>query len=433
MASDDDIEEEAVLHNATSSSMFLSRHSDFTLPVSNVRRGSPPLEMLSSSPPTDPPRRTIFTDKVQHKYDVAERGLPKLTINQDEPAHDDDGILYDPNIPSVIPVISNNTNATNCSSIAHNNNHHHHLVTTNGTETPHSQLLMSPITPFTQHRRKAVHETRHAQSLLIGIAFCAVWSPSNCMAPNLTQMANAFGFQNTQERDLYLGSYCALATGVLSLPIAAGIGILADMQSRQKLFCITVFLGGVSAILTGLATEYYQLLIARLLNGGFMSGSVPVAFSFLGDLFHVHERNAASSGLTAMMGLGIIIGQVYAGMMGTKYGWSHAFYVSGTWTIFFAMACAIAVHEPVRGGTEHVLQAMLQTGTRYERVLTWQGFVHAMRHNKSNGILLWQGFFSSLPWGMVFVFLNDYLSQEKGFSVPDATFLVLIFGVGCAM
>jgi len=32
----------------------------------------------------------------------------------------------------------------------------------------------------------------------------------------------------------------------------------------------------------------------------------------------------------------------------------------------------------------------------------------------------------------VFVFLNDFLSQEVGLSVPDATYLVLIFGVGCA-
>jgi sugar phosphate permease len=38
-----------------------------------------------------------------------------------------------------------------------------------------------------------------------------------------------------------------------------------------------------------------------------------------------------------------------------------------------------------------------------------------------------------MPWGIVFVFLNDYLSQEKGFSVPDATFMVMLFGVGCAI
>lgn len=173
--------------------------------------------------------------------------------------------------------------------------------------------------------------------------------------------------------------------------------------------------------------------MARLLNGSFMSGSVPVAFSLLGDLFDTNERNAASSGLTAMMGLGIIAGQVYAGVVGSSKGWPHAFYVSSAITMVSALLVLLLVREPVRGGKEEVLQDMLRHGTRYERKLTWEGFVQTMRNNESNMIIMWQGFFSSVPWGIIFVFLNDYLSQERGFSVPDATYLVAVFGVGCAV
>jgi translation initiation factor 4G len=295
---------------------------------------------------------------------------------------------------------------------------------------------MSPMTPATPTRppitkRKRPHETLHAQSLLLGLAFAAVWTPSNLMAPNLTEIALDFDM-NESERDLYLGSYCALATGVLSFPVGAGIGILTDLVSRQRLFCITVAGGAFSAAATGLCTQYWQLFLARLLTGGFMSGSVPVVFSFLGDLFATEERNTASSGLTAMMGLGIIMGQVYAGMVGSTAGWQNAFFVSGAGTMVLAVLCLFLVQEPVRGGKEKVLQAMLKAGTRYDRKLTWARFWHAVRHNKSNTILLWQGFFSSLPWGIIFVFLNDFLSQERRFSVPDATYLVLLFGIGCA-
>lgn len=283
-----------------------------------------------------------------------------------------------------------------------------------------------------KQRKQRPHENIHAQSLLLGLAFAAVWTPSNLMAPNLTEIAKDFGFDESQ-RDLYLGSYCALATGVLSFPIGAGIGILTDIVSRQRLFCVTVAGGALSALATGLCTSYWQLFLARLLTGGFMSGSVPVAFSFLSDLFATEERNAASSGLTAMMGLGIILGQVYAGVVGSTAGWTHAFFVSGTGTMILAVLCLFLVQEPVRGGKEKALQDMLKAGTRYERKLTWQGFLHTVRHNESNTILLWQGFFSSLPWGIIFVFLNDYLSQERNFSVPDATFLVFLFGLGCAV
>jgi translation initiation factor 4G len=133
-----------------------------------------------------------------------------------------------------------------------------------------------------------------------------------------------------------------------------------------------------------------------------------------------------------MMGCGIIAGQVYAGVVGSTLGWPHAFYISSLWTLLAATLVFMFVQEPERGGKEKVLQDMISQGTRYEKKLSWEGFFHAMRHNKSNVILMWQGFFSSVPWGIIFVFLNDYLSQERGFSVPDATFLVLVFGLGCA-
>ena len=132
-----------------------------------------------------------------------------------------------------------------------------------------------------------------------------------------------------------------------------------------------------------------------------------------------------------MMGLGIIVGQVYAGSSFVNE-WSDPFKVSGAVTTVLAVLCVFLVKDPERGGKEKVLQDMLRAGTRYERKLSWRGFYHAVRHNPSNFILLWQGFFSSLPWGVIFVFLNDFLSQERGFSVPDATFLVAVFGVGCA-
>ena len=125
--------------------------------------------------------------------------------------------------------------------------------------------------------------------------------------------------------------------------------------------------------------------------------------------------------------------EVYAGTVGNTKGWQHPFWVSSGFTLVMGLCVALLVQEPVRGGKEKVLQDMLRQGKRYDRKLTWGGFLSAMKNNQSNGILMAQGFFSSLPWGIIFVFLNDYLSQERGFSVPDATFIVLVFGVGCAV
>ena len=272
--------------------------------------------------------------------------------------------------------------------------------------------------------------TLHIQSFVLGIAFFAIWLPQNLMAPNLTQMAEYFHF-SPEQRDLYLGANIALATGVLSLPLSALLGILADtVSSRIFLFAATVFCGGLSAICTGLSVTYTQLFFARFLCGGCMAGSVVIAFSILGDVFDAKDRNAASSGLTAMMGFGILLGQVFAGTVGDIYGWKVPFYISGAGSIVTSIFVLCIVKEPVRGGKEKVLQEMIASGKKYDRKLTMEGFIHAMTKNKTNVILMLQGLFTNVPWGIIFTFLNDYLSQEQGLSVPASTFLVFIFGIG---
>ena len=253
------------------------------------------------------------------------------------------------------------------------------------------------------------------------------------MAPNLTQIAEYFHFSPSQ-RDVFLGANIAFATGVLSLPVSALIGFVADvLPSRKTLYAITVAMGGLASIATGLATNYTTLYIARFVCGGCMAGTTPIAFSLLGDFFDASERNAASSGLTAAMGGGIIIGQLYSGMMGPKLGWSYPFYVCGAVAVVSAVLVQIFVSDPIRGGKEQILQDLMKSGRSYDRKLTLEGFWHAMRKNTSNFLLMVQGFFTSVPWGIIFTFLNDYLSQECGLSVQDATFLVLVFGVGSAL
>lgn len=427
------VDDDAASNSVSSSSIvrdpIIPLHSDLTVPYSNVSGCLPLLDSPSMLDARNTMRRSVFGGLEKHKYGVTP---PSQHYNGGGTYH------HASRQPTFEPSASGSTDSSAVTTKSYGNTDFDcgmSDLTAPGSPTrqDHIRDLLSTDQVRSSHRKRPpMHETLHAQSLILGLAFLAIWSPQNCMAPNLTQMAADFGFSD-KERDFYLGANVALATGVLSLPISAGIGILADVYNRKYLFCLTVAMGGFSAWLTGASQTYRMLFFARLLNGSFMSGSVPVAFSLLGDLFDTHERNAASSGLTAMMGLGIIAGQVYAGVVGSSKGWSHAFYVSAVATLISAALVLMLVREPIRGGKEEVLQAMLKHGTSYDRKLTWSGFCQTMRNNQSNMILIWQGFFSSIPWGIIFVFLNDYLSQERGFSVPDATYLVAVFGVGCAV
>lgn len=428
----------AAMIDGDNDDIVMPQHSDFTIPTSNAFNGGSDEHVdFSKAPPTEIPsltvgddscgstsgsiRRSVFGNSVGQRYNVPT--LMKSLSPMLDPPESPVQVMYRATEQvSVSPL----TPARSPSRTFRYQDDEDGQLLEDGER---QAILLGQPRRFLQ--RQTFHETVHAQSLLLGLAFMAIWSPNNAMAPNLSQMAEFFGMSQA-ERDLYLGSYCALALGVFSLPLSALLGFMTDFYSRKHLFVCCVIGGSLASAWTGWSKTFSSLFWARLVSGGCMSGSVPVAFSLLGDLFSTEERNAASSGLTAMMGLGILLGQVFAGTVGPGKSWQYPFFASALLSLTAALMVIIWVREPVRGAKEKALQGLLTSGSNYERQLTLTGFLDAMRKNHSNSLLLWQGFFTSLPWGIVFVFLNDYLSQEKGFSVPDATFVVMLFGVGCA-
>jgi len=48
----------------------------------------------------------------------------------------------------------------------------------------------------------------------------------------------------------------------------------------------------------------------------------------------------------------------------------------------------------------------------------------------SVALIFVQGFPGCLPWGMIYVFLNDYFSTDRGMSVQEATAALTLFGIG---
>ena len=47
---------------------------------------------------------------------------------------------------------------------------------------------------------------------------------------------------------------------------------------------------------------------------------------------------------------------------------------------------------------------------------------------RTNLLILLQALPGTVPWGVFFVYLNDYYAHDKGFSVQDATLLVMVIG-----
>ena len=255
------------------------------------------------------------------------------------------------------------------------------------------------------------------------------------MSPNLTSMAEEFAFDK-EERDHLLGAELSLAYSVFSIPGAMALGLLADCGSRQQLFVIVVVLGALATLCTAYVESYSSLFWLRVASGTATNAVIPIAFSFLGDLYPPDNRSLPSTLVTAAMGVGILVGQVLAGVVGPHMGWRAPFVIISLPGLAAGVLTCLYVSEPMRGQSENAVAEMLRggggEGGRVARKLDWGAFV-AMLHIRSNILLILQAFPGTIPWGVLFAYLNDFLSQEKGLPVEQATLLVSLFGVGSAV
>lgn len=288
-----------------------------------------------------------------------------------------------------------------------------------------------------------------------------LFADQNLMAPNLTAIANDFGF-DAQERDEKLGGHIALAFFVLGAPASFVLGCLADTWHRPRLFAITVWIGEGACLATYFVRTYQELYVCRAMTGVSVGGALPLIYSMLGDLYAAADRHSVSATVSIGMGLGIGLGQAIAGWLGPTFGWRMPFVVVSIPALITSLVVYFTVEDPERGrmeesvlkahDSESIETARLQpseiemsesddalTRRRSSSTLsnarnesndtptgltlgaldqqtTWQKLQNLCL-TPSVVLLLLQGVPGCLPWGIVNTFLNDYLSEDRGMSV----------------
>lgn len=265
--------------------------------------------------------------------------------------------------------------------------------------------------------------------LIVGLLF----ADQNLLAPNLTAIGNEFGFSRA-EIDQRLGADVNLLFwmlgGVLTLIVGylADRGDLADKLSRKWLLTIVAVIGQLACLGSGLAKTYDQLLWARALTGIGIGGAFPLIYSLIGDYYPPHKRASATATLGLSQGLGIGLGQLLSGMLGAESGWRMPFYVVALPGLALSVLFALFAKEPRRGQHEEGLHDLLASGKAYEERLRLRDLPQLFAV-KTNLLILLQALPGTVPWGVFFVYLNDYYAHDKGFSVPEATLLVMSVGI----
>lgn len=133
----------------------------------------------------------------------------------------------------------------------------------------------------------------------------------------------------------------------------AGLGIpvawLADRSNRVKIIAIALAIWSGFTAVGGLATNFWQLLAARIGVGIGEAGSSPPSHSIIADLYPPEKRASAMAIYSLGVGLGAAFGTIIGGTVATYYGWRVAMYVIGLPGLLLALLIWLVVPEPRRG------------------------------------------------------------------------------------
>jgi MFS family permease len=166
--------------------------------------------------------------------------------------------------------------------------------------------------------------------------------------------------------DFQIGLLQGVAFGLFYAVFGIPIGWLVDRYSRRTIIYLGMTLWSVAASCCGLASTYWQLLIARFGVGIGEASLGPAVYSMIADLFPprrmalaigIFATGSSIGGAIAYMAGGVVIqklealGTVSFPVLGALEPWQMVFMLTGAPGIFTAMLVWL-VPEPAR--TRHV-------------------------------------------------------------------------------
>ena len=156
-----------------------------------------------------------------------------------------------------------------------------------------------------------------------------------------------FGLDDTELG--FIGSMFVVAYMVAS-PFT---GVLGDRWPRRFLVGAGVFVWSLATVLSGLATSYHHLLLARSVIGVGEAGFGVVSPTLISDLFSREARGRMLAFFYVAIPVGSALGFLLGGYVGEHHGWRAAFFLAGAPGIVLGLL-AFRMREPPRGAGDGV-------------------------------------------------------------------------------
>ena len=209
--------------------------------------------------------------------------------------------------------------------------------------------------------------------------------------------------------------------------IAIPVGWLADRTSRVGVLSIACALWSGATALCGMAQNYTQLVIARMLVGVGEAGGVPPSYALITDYYPPGRRGLAFGSYNLGPPIGVALGIAFGATIAANFDWRMAFLAMGGIGIFAAIAVWLIVKEPPRGTFDAPGEA-----TRGRA-----GFWDTMRAFFSKPTLvlaaLGSGATQFITYGLG-NFTTLFLMREKAMTLQEvAIWYALVAGVGMSI
>ena len=203
-------------------------------------------------------------------------------------------------------------------------------------------------------------------------------------------------------------------------------GMLADRYNRKWILVIGTGVWGLWTSICGLATDYWQLLILRVIACIGLGCLYPAAFSLMADSFGPKHRGRAMGAISGIGMFGIVAGALAFGeVIGiSENGWRIGFIGLGLTSLLSGLVIAILVKEPIRGAAEPELESVITAESAARFRFRLVGIKELLRV-KTVWVNFLQGIFMLTTINALATFYVTWLVDDRGFTEADAP---LFFG-----
>ena len=186
---------------------------------------------------------------------------------------------------------------------------------------------------------------------------------------------------------------------------------LIDRYSRRNIIAISVIVWSAMTTASGLALNYWQLLVSRIGVGVGEAGGTPGASSLLSDYFPASQRPMALTIFALGASIGAWVGADVAGQLADAYGWRTVFLLLGIPGIVFGLLIFLTVREPKRGQLDRNKSEVSPSfGATFKYLLQQRSAVHVMLGSALTA--LW-------GWGLIW-WTPTFLVRNFGMTAGEA-------------